>query len=178
VSGQSRLAALVSAVGADVKVILTRVLPPGGTAGQALVKSSGTDYAVQWSTVSSGGQNTTYYQSLNPAQAFVWSSGNTFTLSSQASLVVSVDFNGQALQPSEYALTNSTTVTVTLESTSFVAGDKVVITTVQVGSFTGTSSQDLEITEPTKGVILRSPNGTRYRLTVTNGGGISTAVVS
>lgn len=34
---------------------LTRAIPAGGTTGQALVKVSGTDYAVQWATVGGGG---------------------------------------------------------------------------------------------------------------------------
>lgn len=174
---QTRLASFITAVGSDIKTLYVRSVPAGGTTGQALVKLSATDYAVQWSTVSSGGQTTNYYQALNSPQAFTWSSGTTFTLTNPASSIVAVTLNGQDLQPSEYALTNSTTVTVTLESTSFVAGDKVVITTVQVGSFTGTSSQDLEITDATKGLILRSPNGSRWRVTVSNAGVLTTTVV-
>ena len=176
-SGQSRLASLIAVIGADIKAHAVRLLPAGGATGQALVKSSGTDYAVQWSTISSGGSSTTYYQALNIPQAFAWASGSTFTLTSPASAIVSVSQNGQALQPSEYVLTNSTTVTVT-PAAGFVVGDAFLITTVQVGSFTGTSSQDLEITDPSRGIILRSPNGTRYRISVANGGGLTTTVVA
>ena len=35
-----------------------------------------------------------------------------------------------------------------------------------------TSSNDLEITDPTKGFILRSPNGDQMRLTINNSGQI------
>jgi hypothetical protein len=38
-------------------------------------------------------------------------------------------------------------------------------------------SEDIEITDATKGIILRSPNDTRYRITVDNAGVISTTVV-
>lgn len=36
-----------------------------------------------------------------------------------------------------------------------------------------TGSNDIEITDATKGLILKSPDGTRYRITVANGGTIS-----
>jgi hypothetical protein len=49
---QERLSALITAVGADIKALFTRSLPAGGTTGQALRKSSGTDYAVEWYTPS------------------------------------------------------------------------------------------------------------------------------
>jgi hypothetical protein len=32
---------------------------------------------------------------------------------------------------------------------------------------------DIEITNSTNGIILKSPDGTRYRITVTNGGALS-----
>ena len=38
-------------------------------------------------------------------------------------------------------------------------------------------SSDVEITDATKGIILRSPNGTRYRITVDDLGVPSTASV-
>lgn len=38
-------------------------------------------------------------------------------------------------------------------------------------------SVDIEITDATKGLILKSPNGTRYRLTVNNAGTLTTTVV-
>lgn len=37
-----------------------------------------------------------------------------------------------------------------------------------------TTNQDIEITDTTKGFILRSPNGTRYRLKVDNAGNLGT----
>ena len=37
--------------------------------------------------------------------------------------------------------------------------------------------RDVEITDATKGVILRSPDGTRYRITVANGGALSAVAV-
>lgn len=52
---QQRIAALITSIGSDVKALFGRVLPPGGTAGQVLSKSSGSDYAVAWSTPASGG---------------------------------------------------------------------------------------------------------------------------
>jgi hypothetical protein len=40
---------------------------------------------------------------------------------------------------------------------------------------TGTS--DIEITDATKGIILKSPNGTRYRITVNNDGSLTTTAL-
>jgi hypothetical protein len=37
-----------------------------------------------------------------------------------------------------------------------------------------TASGDIEITDPTRGIILRSPNGTRWRIQVTNAGTLTT----
>lgn len=48
----SRIADAFLAVGADIKAILARVLPPGGTAGQVLAKTSAANYAVEWVTPS------------------------------------------------------------------------------------------------------------------------------
>ena len=39
---------------AAIAAVVTRLLPSGGTTGQVLAKTSGTDYAVGWSTPSSG----------------------------------------------------------------------------------------------------------------------------
>lgn len=47
---QQRISALITAVGADIKALYTRSVPAGGTTGQVLTKSSGTDYAVGWTT--------------------------------------------------------------------------------------------------------------------------------
>ena len=40
-----------------------------------------------------------------------------------------------------------------------------------------TDSSDIEITDATKGVILRSPNGTRYRITVDDAGSLTSTAV-
>ena len=39
---------------------------------------------------------------------------------------------------------------------------------------TGTHSSDVEITDTTKGVILKSPDGTRWRITIDNTGVLTT----
>jgi len=48
VSLQTRLAALISAIGTDIKTLQTRVPPAGGTIGQILSKKTNTDYDTQW----------------------------------------------------------------------------------------------------------------------------------
>ncbi|MHC2016316.1 glycine-rich domain-containing protein [Methylobacterium sp. CM6247] len=51
----SRVTALAARIAVEIKtVIRPRLLPNGGTAGQALVKSTADDYAVAWGTVSGG----------------------------------------------------------------------------------------------------------------------------
>jgi hypothetical protein len=48
----------------------------------------------------------------------------------------------------------------------------------QTPTFGGLSSTgDIEITDSTKGIILRAPNGTRWRTTVTNSGALSTVSI-
>lgn len=49
---QERLSALITAVGADIKALFSRSLPAGGTTGQALRKSSNSDYVTEWYTPS------------------------------------------------------------------------------------------------------------------------------
>lgn len=65
---ETRLAALISAVGADIKSLFTRALPAGGSAGQVLEKTSGSDYAVSWA------------DRIKAAQTYSPSSGGTATL--------------------------------------------------------------------------------------------------
>lgn len=50
----ARISALITAIGLDIKALFLRVLPPGGTTGQVLGKSSNADYAVGWVTPSGG----------------------------------------------------------------------------------------------------------------------------
>lgn len=48
-SFSARLLALVNAIGADIKSLFTRALPPGGTAGDVLKKTSATNFDCAWS---------------------------------------------------------------------------------------------------------------------------------
>lgn len=47
---QGRLATFITALGADIKSLFARSLPPGGGAGQVLVKGSNADYDASWAT--------------------------------------------------------------------------------------------------------------------------------
>lgn len=51
----TRLNAFVEAVGADIKTLLSRSLPAGGTMGQVLTKTGTADYAVGWGAPPAGG---------------------------------------------------------------------------------------------------------------------------
>lgn len=39
------------------------------------------------------------------------------------------------------------------------------------------SATDIEITEPNNGIILRSPNGTRYRITINDDGELNKELI-
>jgi hypothetical protein len=76
---ESRIVAVVQAIGADIKALLGRSLPAGGGTGQVLTKTSATDYAVSWTTPASGGGggaggNPVYVQETDPAVAppYIW----------------------------------------------------------------------------------------------------------
>lgn len=51
---QTRLAALISAIGTDIKMLQLRVPPAGGTMGQNLRKKTNTDYDTEWATPTGG----------------------------------------------------------------------------------------------------------------------------
>ncbi|MFP3693273.1 hypothetical protein, partial [Burkholderia sp. SIMBA_048] len=40
-----------------------------------------------------------------------------------------------------------------------------------------TSNKDIEISSSTKGLILRSPNGSRYKISVNNSGELATTLI-
>lgn len=51
----SQISALASRIGNEIRdAVKPRLLPSGGTTGQALTKSSGTNYATGWTTLFSG----------------------------------------------------------------------------------------------------------------------------
>ena len=45
---ESRITELIASIGADIKALFGRSLPPGGSAGQVLSKSSSANYAATW----------------------------------------------------------------------------------------------------------------------------------
>lgn len=45
---ESRIIELITSIGADIKALFGRSLPPGGSAGQVLSKSSSANYAATW----------------------------------------------------------------------------------------------------------------------------------
>lgn len=74
---ESRIVALAQAIGSDIKALLGRAMPAGGSAGQVLTKSSGADYAASWQTPSGGGgggSGPVYIQETDPAAAspYIW----------------------------------------------------------------------------------------------------------
>lgn len=51
----SQVSALAGAIRDKINTMMPRLLPSGGTANQVLSKVNGTDYNVQWTTLSGGG---------------------------------------------------------------------------------------------------------------------------
>lgn len=52
---ETRILALVQAIGVDVKALFTRSPPAGGTTGQVLTKNSAADHDASWQTPAAGG---------------------------------------------------------------------------------------------------------------------------
>ncbi|MFA7264906.1 MAG: hypothetical protein WC054_01100 [Candidatus Nanopelagicales bacterium] len=94
----------------------------------------------------------------------------TFTLAQTNYGVQLVFLNGQQLQTSEYTLPTSTTVEVTPAEGAFVSGDKVVIVYSKAAVFAGSFSEDIAVTDATKGVVLKDRvSGVNYRLFMSGG---------
>lgn len=51
----ARVTDLAAAVRDKINLMVPRLMPSGGASGQALVKTSGANYAAGWATVSGGG---------------------------------------------------------------------------------------------------------------------------
>lgn len=100
-----------------------------------------------------------------------------------------VHYNQAAASKAYFGATSARLADYKVQSTGGVSSDKLYIGAgTPNGSFIAevggnlltagsTSSDDIEITDSTKGIILRSPDGTRYRVTVANGGTLTTTVV-
>ena len=55
----SRISAGFTAVRDKINLMVPRLLPPGGSAGQVLAKTSASDYATAWTTPAAGGGGST-----------------------------------------------------------------------------------------------------------------------
>lgn len=99
-----------------------RGLPPGGTAGQALIKSSGTDFAAGWGTASA---------------AAAWG-GITGTLGDQADLQA-------ALDAKQATLVSGTNIKTLNGSTILGSGDLVISASAAWGGITGTLSAQTDL---------------------------------
>jgi len=73
--------------------------------------------------------------------------------------------------------TDVVNVKITSDSDSFFKGGKVGIGTDSPASKLEVDGGDIEVNDSAKGLILKSPDGTRYRVTVANGGTLSVSAV-
>ena len=66
----SQITALAGTIRDKINTMMPRLLPAGGTAGQVLTKTSGTDYAAGWATQTKVTAGTT--APASPASGDVW----------------------------------------------------------------------------------------------------------
>lgn len=74
---QTRLVALATAIGVDIKALFSRSLPTGGVAGQVLTKKSATNFDAAWRTPGGvGGTQQVFVQPTAPVVApgtpYIW----------------------------------------------------------------------------------------------------------
>ena len=139
----------------------TMVIPTGGTTGQVLAKTSATNYAVGWTTVA------TSLASLTDATITSPTSGQYLTYNGTKWVNTTVTPSTALSTLTDVQLTTPTAGQyLTYNGTKWVNGALTLVT-----------ANDVEITNATKGVILKSANGTRYRITVDNDGSLITTEV-
>jgi len=126
--------------------------------------SNGADY----SFIASGQNNLISHSNVFTFGSNLSSHANDFTY------VNNLSANGTLHVKNRLEINNSSQI-----ATLFVSGNKVGINTetpMDSLSINGNASltEDLEITDFTKGVILRSPNNSRWRITISNSGHLTT----
>lgn len=92
-----------SVLDGTVAKVVTHDVPSGGSSGQVLSKSSGTDYDLAWTTVSGGGGDVVYATSSDSASTVAKTativSGTLSTLSSGVQAIVKFDNTNTASSP-------------------------------------------------------------------------------
>ena len=139
----------------------TIVIPVGGTTGQVLAKTSATDYAVGWTTVA------TSLASLTDAIITSPTSGQYLT------------YNGTEWVNTTVTPSTALSTLTDVQLTTPTAGQYLTYNGTEWvnGALTLVTANDVEITDAIKGVILKSANGTRYRVTVHDDGSLITTEV-
>lgn len=95
---------------------------------------------------------------------------------------IQTQLNGKAASSHTHTIANVTNLQSTLDGKaaavhSHAIADVTGLQSALDSKAAATGSTDIEITDATKGVILKSPNGTRYRLTVADDGSLTTTAV-
>ncbi len=97
---------------------------------------------------------------------------NALRLTSRAGDVFRATDFGQAV-----SILTGTTSSGTSERLHITSGGNVGIGTSSPSAKLTVASGDVEVTLNTKGIILKSPDGTRYRVTVANGGSLTSTAL-
>lgn len=119
----------------------------------------------------------TLQQNPGVTNEFTYASSNVFTLTQVPATLLGVAVNGVLLQASEYGAV-STALTVSPVNHTFVSGDIVRALYLAAPSTSATTLGDIEITDPTRGIILQSPDGSRWRVTIDNTGALIRTKIS
>jgi hypothetical protein len=72
---ETRIKAVLTAIGADIKALFSRGLPAGGATGQVLTKVSATDYEAAWANApggGAGGNQQVFVQQTQPTAPGPW----------------------------------------------------------------------------------------------------------
>jgi len=114
---ESRIIELITSIGADIKALFGRSLPPGGSAGQVLSKSSSANYAATWVDV------TGVANGVDGASAYEVAVSNGFVGTEAQWLASLVGPQGEPGPAGSDAEVTSQNITAALGSAPIVEGD-------------------------------------------------------
>lgn len=150
----------------DGKASSAAGVPAGGTTGQVLRKKTNTSYDTEWGT---GG--VTYGTTAGTA-----CEGNDGRISGLGSGVLNSTGQGHLVisGPSGISIPEFGLVIEAEEKKISINGSELYFPADAIGTLALTQqATDYEVTDATKGVILKSPNNSRWRITIDNDGNLS-----
>jgi len=154
VSLQTRLEALVAAIGADIKVLQSRGLPTGGSAGQLLTKTTATNYDAGWAAP--------------PARTF--RTGHTWMVAGAIAaatlppiFVPEASAQATTLIAVRAQILSGTNVTAQMQRNGTNLGSAITVTTTPASTAFAQAMTDLD----RLGIVLSAPTGSPADLSIT-----------